>query len=1234
MHSHRPLQPVRVCKEAKRAPCASILCALAWLLCDERALPSALAAVAASGADAARGAIAPLGPGFSHISSCGSRKPPRSQRAAAPLRRTRVGEAANPGPSAGKGTATHGDATAHDNGLVVQRDRAVEALARAGLPQCGLPPFPPLPLPAAEARAQASFPHSGLPPFPPLPPPAMPAEVADTISDTDSRVSELAYLTPRAADGTGTPPGQGCDGAIAPTAEASPSTPVPVQPLPEQHQALRHQVPPLTGRLPPTNSWLYMPLLLDGAGLLSPPAAEAWRSHAPYADTWPALVTTLVASAPVRATDLAAAVWSAAEADADPGGTTEDCGHVCSCLGAQPTACLTLRQAVSAAAGAHGYLTAATQSAFLQLFGGVTLAAEAAALADRARAFLQTAAPRAPRRRRGRAAAPPPAVPEASGDGIPAVDATTDAPQVMRGAIGRQAWQDLDNIDVQAELRQPVPTLQDVPPFLRAGVRRALVFALQAVRDADLGEGAGIGITPTRAWTLFMLTPRMLLARPGADGAVGRRLLHERVDRYERGDWPALLASLRGSPPHRPDGSRATEASDELRTCCLVRKGEVSRARHLLTGSALAPGDAGTWAALADPSKRPDRPRVPIPPDLLAFEPEHTASLSTSVVAQTLREARRGAAPGLSGARPEHFLELLAYAASALAKARVPPVVSAALALARMTALRKPDGGVRGIATGDVFRRLVSRALAKTWAATFDEATRPYQHALSARSGMDALVARLRVALETDPDVTVVSLDGRSAYDTVSRAAFLSKLRQVAPALLPFVRLFYGQPSVYCWWDDSGTCRDICQAEGCEQGDALAPALVSLAQHDGLERAAAELRPGEELLAYLDDLYVITSSARAKPALDVVATCVEEHCGIASNVGKTRIYNTTGGPAPCGVAELGEEVWRSDRPLPERGFTALGVPIGHCDHVREWGQRRLREEQALLDHLPHLRDLQCAWLLLLMCASTRATHALRNIPPEDVRPYAEGRDRAVCAALHECLGEPTVEGEPLASTAWAVAATLATQGGLGLQSAMRTAPAAYWGAWADARVLACTATALGGGMCAGTGARRSRPTCPQRGPCRCKPSAKRGMAGVPHLRNTPQHPMRSSACPGSRAWRLASRLAVPRIAYTLTLLPRSSATPLLGAGSPGAVAVPVGSPSRRVAHGHTHGQVHLGVARSHADRASQTSPYASAFGTRPLRPTWARMPKKVRPLGRPCARLHTQRPLGTPGEAG
>ena len=48
-----------------------------------------------------------------------------------------------------------------------------------------------------------------------------------------------------------------------------------------------------------------------------------------------------------------------------------------------------------------------------------------------------------------------------------------------------------------------------------------------------------------------------------------------------------------------------------------------------------------------------------------------------------------------------------------LAQANVPQVVVEAVRVGRMTALRKPDGGVRGIVAGDVIRRLVSRTIAK-----------------------------------------------------------------------------------------------------------------------------------------------------------------------------------------------------------------------------------------------------------------------------------------------------------------------------------------------------------------------------------------------------------------------------------------------------------------------------------------------------------------------------------------
>ena len=183
------------------------------------------------------------------------------------------------------------------------------------------------------------------------------------------------------------------------------------------------------------------------------------------------------------------------------------------------------------------------------------------------------------------------------------------------------------------------------------------------------------------------------------------------------------------------------------------------------------------------------------------------------------------------------------------------------------TALRKPNGGVRGIATGDVFRRLVSRALAKAFSGELDEATRPFQFALQTRAGTDSLAAMLRAAVELDPRATVVSLDGRSAYDTISRATILAKLRNTVPSLLPFTRAMYARTSTYLWWDDEGRVHDIAQAEGVEQGDPLAPGLYALGQHDSLVAASASLRPDERLAAFLDDLYVVTAGTRsAAPA--------------------------------------------------------------------------------------------------------------------------------------------------------------------------------------------------------------------------------------------------------------------------------------------------------------------------------------------------------------------------------
>ena len=116
-----------------------------------------------------------------------------------------------------------------------------------------------------------------------------------------------------------------------------------------------------------------------------------------------------------------------------------------------------------------------------------------------------------------------------------------------------------------------------------------------------------------------------------------------------------------------------------------MRRGELSRARQLLTAAELAPGNAATLAALTDPAKRPPLARDPVPADVLEFQPASPVRLPDGAVARALKDAKRGSAPGLSGARAEHYklllddadsLGLLSAAATRLARAQLPPAIA------------------------------------------------------------------------------------------------------------------------------------------------------------------------------------------------------------------------------------------------------------------------------------------------------------------------------------------------------------------------------------------------------------------------------------------------------------------------------------------------------------------------------------------------------------------------------
>ena len=127
----------------------------------------------------------------------------------------------------------------------------------------------------------------------------------------------------------------------------------------------------------------------------------------------------------------------------------------------------------------------------------------------------------------------------------------------------------------------------------------------------------------------------------------------------------------------------------------------------------------------------------------------------------------------------------------------------------------------------------------------------------------------------------------------------------------------------------------------------------------------------------------------------------------------------------------------------------LGTPLGSAEFVAEHVRARILEEQRLWDAILNVPDLQCAWLLLLFCAGPRCNHLLRTLPPSQSATYAAAHDEGMATTAWNLLGLGAGTSEAMTVAQDLLGLPLRC-GGVGLRSASRTAPAAYWASWADA----------------------------------------------------------------------------------------------------------------------------------------------------------------------------------------
>ncbi|GJY71196.1 putative reverse transcriptase domain-containing protein [Tanacetum coccineum] len=584
-------------------------------------------------------------------------------------------------------------------------------------------------------------------------------------------------------------------------------------------------------------------------------------------------------------------------------------------------------------------------------------------------------------------------------------------------------------------------TVKSIPPKCRLGFSLVLKNALdKAICTPD----------DISCWVSLLVLPLCLLKtfHPRSNleckSAIKRKRQKESIVNAIRswslpgGSLQVMRETLAESSPLLSDVDEEHIDLDEWNIKQCKRKicdGHYNAVVRVLSSSGVAPYNDATLEDLK--TKHPFKP----PPSLphMSIDHHHLVA-SPAVVLERIKSFPRGTSCGRDGLRAQHLMDCLSGAVVAISdklvfsitqvvnlflNGKYPNRLGEYIASAPLSPLVKPGGGIRPIAMGTVWRRLISKVSAIMIGHSLDGYLDGLQFGVGVAGGSEAIlhfVNRLIEACGDDVGLSMLLVDFKNAFNLVNREVMLREVRLRCPAISRWVEFCYSNPTRLYYEEHT-----LWSCQGVQQGDPLGPLLFSLVLHPLI----CKIRNSFSLSLhawYLDDGTIVGDTMVVGKVLELI---MEDGswCGLHLNVDKTKVFCPKEDPRSRLAGIFPPNIAR-----PLHGVKLLSGPASvDFDFCNELVMKRVAKTIRLMDAIAKINDRQFKLLLLRSCTGiSRLYFTMRICPPLVFESAQRSFDVALRSSLERIV---TASGPGFGDWKWRLATLPFAFGGLGVYSA-------------------------------------------------------------------------------------------------------------------------------------------------------------------------------------------------------